>query len=216
MQGDIIIPAHKRQNPSQPIVQTTSRQREEYDSDKDDTEEYEYTIFVIRPSIRAFIPKMISAFIFSLIVIAVAVIINQYLYDILSQYLPALSTDVITALAVFVVLCIALITTLSIIVSLWSTEYTLTSQRLFLKEGLISQHIEEVELFRIKDVKSYQGIVQRILGIGEVIIFSTDDSTPELLLFGIKGPVDIKEQVRKAYRHARKKERVKTAEFIQS
>ena len=97
-----------------------------------------------------------------------------------------------------------------------STRYRLTTQRLFVQTGLIAKKLEEVELFRVKDVTLHQGILQRLLGVGNVAVLSSDDTTPRLELAGISNPIDVKEQIRNAFRAARQREGMRMAEFIPS
>ena len=97
-----------------------------------------------------------------------------------------------------------------------STRYRLTSQRLFAQTGLIAKNLEEVELFRVKDVTLSQGVLDRLLGVGTVTVLSTDDTAPELDLAGIRDPLAAKEALRTAFRAARQREGLRTAEFIPS
>jgi uncharacterized membrane protein YdbT with pleckstrin-like domain len=97
-----------------------------------------------------------------------------------------------------------------------ATRYRLTTQRLFVRTGLIAKHEEEVELFRVKDVTLSQGMFQRLLGVGSVVVLSTDDTTPRLELGGIPDPEGRKEQIRAAFRTARQREGLRTGEFIPS
>ena len=94
--------------------------------------------------------------------------------------------------------------------------YRLTTQRLFLRTGVIARHSEEIELFRIKDVSVRQGVLHRMVGAGTVTVLSSDDSTPYVVLRGVPRPNEIKEQIRKASREARRREGMRAAEFIQS
>lgn len=97
-----------------------------------------------------------------------------------------------------------------------STRYRLTTQRLFAQTGLIAKDLEEVELFRVKDVTLSQGMLDRMLGTGTVTVLSTDDTAPRLELAGIRDPLAAKEAIRTAFRAARQREGMRTAEFIPS
>ena len=97
-----------------------------------------------------------------------------------------------------------------------STRYRLTTQRLFAQTGLIAKHLEEVELFRVKDVTLSQGVLDRMLGTGTVTVLSTDDTAPRLELAGIFDPLAAKEALRTAFRAARQREGMRMAEFIPS
>ena len=97
-----------------------------------------------------------------------------------------------------------------------STRYRLTNQRLFAETGLIAKNLEEVELFRVKDVTLRQGVLDRLLGVGTVTVLSTDDTAPELALAGVRDPLAAKEALRTAFRAARQREGMRTGEFIAS
>lgn len=88
----------------------------------------------------------------------------------------------------------------------WLTlEYRLTNQRLFIQTGFIGRHIEEVELIRVDDVSTDQGIIDRMFDVGTVKVASSDTSTPELLLKGLRDPVAIKEKLRGQVQERRKR-----------
>ena len=97
-----------------------------------------------------------------------------------------------------------------------AVRYRLTTQRLFVQTGLVAKKLEEVELFRVKDVTLSQGMLDRMLGTGTVTELSTDDTAPRLELAGIRDPLAAKEALRTAFRAARQREGMRTAEFIPS
>lgn len=99
-------------------------------------------------------------------------------------------------------------------IALKVNRYKVTNERVILTSGIVSRKVEEVELFRIKDVTVSQGIIDRLMGVGSVKIESVDESTPILKIKGIENPVEVKEQLRKLYRASRKKERVVSTELL--
>ena len=50
------------------------------------------------------------------------------------------------------------------------------------------QRIENLQVFRVRDVALRQGILDRILNVGDVLVTSTDVSTPVLVVRGIDDP----------------------------
>ena len=96
------------------------------------------------------------------------------------------------------------------------TSYRLNTERFLLSEGFLSRRDEEIEIFRIKDVNATQSFWERIFKTGTVTIWSTDDSTPKVVMPGMRNPVEVKETIRREARRARKREGVRGAEFIQS
>lgn len=97
-----------------------------------------------------------------------------------------------------------------------SIHYRLTNQRFFTRTGFIARKVEELELFRVKDVKVQQSMLQRLLRIGSVTIYSSDDTAPEIRLLGVRRPDEVKETIRTCYRSSRRREGMQAAEFIPS
>ena len=77
--------------------------------------------------------------------------------------------------------------------------YELTTQRLRVFRGVFSRNIEEIDLVRVRDTKVKQHVGERMVGVGDVTIFSTDKNNPELVLNNVKEPMEVREKIRKAY-----------------
>jgi len=80
----------------------------------------------------------------------------------------------------------------------------------------LAKHVNELELYRVKDVVVDQGILQRLLGYGTVTVLADDDTTPQVDLARISRPTKIKELIRTQYRAARQREGVRPTEFMKS
>ncbi|TPG13610.1 PH domain-containing protein [Sphingomonas oligophenolica] len=55
--------------------------------------------------------------------------------------------------------------------------YDITDQRLIVKRGLIMKSIDEIELYRVKDVRVDYSLINQIADIGTITITSTDRTT---------------------------------------
>ena len=97
-----------------------------------------------------------------------------------------------------------------------SSSYRLTTQRLFVRRGWLAKHVNELELYRVKDVVVDQAGLQRLLGYGTITVLAADDTTPQVDLAGISSPTRIKEMIRTEYRAARHREGVRPTELMQS
>lgn len=78
------------------------------------------------------------------------------------------------------------------------TVYELTTQRIRLMRGILSNTVEEVELVRVKDTNVKQHVGERILDVGDITIFSTDETSPEKVLHNVRNPIEVREMIRKA------------------
>lgn len=58
------------------------------------------------------------------------------------------------------------------------TTYELTTERLRVTHGILSLEVDDVELYRIKDIHVRQPLLQRICGLGSIMIWSNDVTLP--------------------------------------
>ena len=58
-----------------------------------------------------------------------------------------------------------------------ATTYEITDQRLILRRGLFIKSIDEIELYRIKDVRVDYSLISQITDIGTITLTSTDRTT---------------------------------------
>jgi len=97
-----------------------------------------------------------------------------------------------------------------------SCRYHLTTQRLFIRRGWWARQVNELELYRVKDVVVNQRGVERLLGYGTITVVAEDETTPRVDLVGVSRPSEVKEMIRTQYRAARQREGVHPTEFMQS
>ncbi len=83
--------------------------------------------------------------------------------------------------------------------------YRLTSQRLFISRGILSQTIDQTELIRVDDVRVHRTLLDRIFGLGTVAIVSTDATDREIVIEGIAESDRIAEAIRGRMRTMRRK-----------
>ena len=58
------------------------------------------------------------------------------------------------------------------------TTYELTTERLRVTHGILSLEVDDVELYRIKDIHVRQPMLQRICSLGSIVIWSSDVTLP--------------------------------------
>jgi membrane protein YdbS with pleckstrin-like domain len=75
--------------------------------------------------------------------------------------------------------------------------FTATTQRVAVREGLLSRRVAEVEMREIRDIVLSQGILQRLAGIGDVVVSRTGPEASDMILWGLRRPERVKEELRK-------------------
>ncbi len=81
--------------------------------------------------------------------------------------------------------------------------YRLTTQRLFIDRGIVSRTTDQMELIRVDDVRVRQGVVDRVLNIGNVEVVSTDATNKNLSIRGIEQAAAVAEDIRLNTRRVR-------------
>jgi|SRR5262245_52092962 len=77
-----------------------------------------------------------------------------------------------------------------------STHYKVTNQRILIEHGVISRSLMEIDMRSVDDTEFHQTFLERIFGIGEVWIVSTDKIAPRVVLHGIHDPRQTRELIR--------------------
>ncbi len=92
--------------------------------------------------------------------------------------------------------------------------YVLTTERLRIYSGIINKHIDDVELFRVKDTSYQQPFVYRFFGISNVLLHTSDASWSSGKLPAIHDGVMIREKLRRVVEAAREKKGVKEYDYF--
>jgi uncharacterized membrane protein YdbT with pleckstrin-like domain len=64
--------------------------------------------------------------------------------------------------------------------------YTVTTERLKEEEGIFSKETHELELFRVKDISYLQPFSLRMFGCGNIVLITSDRTTPLVIINAIK------------------------------
>lgn len=89
--------------------------------------------------------------------------------------------------------------------------YEITEERLIIRRGIIMKSVDEIELYRIKDVRIDFSLLNQIAGIGRITISSSDETTRDgdLVIPEIQKAQERREQLRRLVDAARQKRRVR-------
>jgi uncharacterized membrane protein YdbT with pleckstrin-like domain len=58
------------------------------------------------------------------------------------------------------------------------TEFEIDVERITCRKGILNRTVQSVELFRIQDVTSVHSWWQRMLGIGAIVLMTSDSNNP--------------------------------------
>lgn len=67
-------------------------------------------------------------------------------------------------------------------VRVMSVSYRIDSVRIEVERGFVRRHIDNLELWRVKDIQYRQGLSQRMLGVADVVLHTSDSTNPLVVL----------------------------------
>jgi len=97
----------------------------------------------------------------------------------------------------------------------YGTEYRLYDPFLEVETGILSRRVDQVQLFRVRDLAFHQSILNRLLDVGTVNLSSTDESLPRLQMKGVPEPRVIYRQLQDAVAKSRATQRTMIVESDQ-
>lgn len=76
------------------------------------------------------------------------------------------------------------------------TQYELSSQRLRLRTGVLNKQTNDLELYRIKDVRLEQPLALRLFGLSNLVLDTSDRSDPHIVIRAIPEAEALMDEVR--------------------
>lgn len=92
-------------------------------------------------------------------------------------------------------------------------QYILTDQRLLERSGIIVKKMETLELYRVKDLAVSSTFMQTLFGRGQVILQTTDASTPTVLINAVPSPELVSQLVRNRVEACRQAKGVRAFDY---
>lgn len=88
-----------------------------------------------------------------------------------------------------ILLCLAALLCLLVLfknyLKILTTKWVVTDEQIKIYEGIFFHKVNYIELYRVYDYELTQNIVQAMLGLKNIYIYSGDKSTPKLKMYGL-------------------------------
>ena len=98
-----------------------------------------------------------------------------------------------------------------LVVKTWKIK--ITNQRLIEEKGVFSKTTEELELYRVKDIRLDQPFFYRLVGLSNVILVTSDRTNPIVTIPAVTDGTNLKEKLRTAVDIRRDKKGVRETDF---
>jgi len=98
----------------------------------------------------------------------------------------------------------------------FAATYSFTEERLIIRRGIISKSIDEIELYRIKDVRMDFSLLNQWAGIGNICLASSDETTRvgDLVMRNIEKAQARREELRRLVDSARQRRGVRELDMV--
>ena len=95
--------------------------------------------------------------------------------------------------------------------------YELTEDRLILHRGIVNKSLDEIELYRVKDVRVEFSLIAQWAGIGTIVLISSDETTGSqpLVMHDIEAAPARREKLRELVNAARRLRGVREFDMVQ-
>jgi len=111
---------------------------------------------------------------------------------------------------------------LALLIILWkwlenlASRFDVSQDRLVVRRGIFMKSLDEIELYRVKDIRLDFSLINQMAGIGTVTITSSDETTRDapLVLPNIEHAQRRREELRKLVDQARQKRRVREIDMV--
>lgn len=86
--------------------------------------------------------------------------------------------------------------------------YKITSLNLEYESGILSKTVQNLEMWRIRDIIFFQNLLERMLGISRIKLITNDPTTPELIMEGLPPGRRVYEDIKQAFLLARQRRNI--------
>ena len=115
-----------------------------------------------------------------------------------------------------------ILTGVAVLIVLWkwiqnmAALYQITPERLIVKRGIIFKSIDEIELYRIKDVRMDFSLLNQWAGIGNICLASSDETTRvgDLVMRNIEKAAVRREELRRLVDASRQRRGVREIDMV--
>ena len=93
--------------------------------------------------------------------------------------------------------------------------YEVSNERIRIHRGVLSRRIDSIELYRVKDVTFIQPFLMRVVGIGNVVLSTSDTVAPLVTIHGVPNAAELREKILHATDQMRDRKGVREMDFAQ-
>ncbi|MBA7484309.1 hypothetical protein ES707_19834 [subsurface metagenome] len=168
----------------------------------DDEETNDNVLFAARPSLLGMAPAMVKGLFFiALAGLLVRLPLENLVNDLLGLGLTESQSLIVGGYRLLAGLGLGLIVVLVLVmkmVRLKMTRYEVSPDRIEWSRGILDRRVDNLDMFRVIDLKMRRSVFDCIFGIGTVGLITTDKSDPEFEFEKVRRPRELYDIIKKA------------------
>ncbi len=136
------------------------------------------------PSWKAFLGHYVVLTLFLIVVVAIIVRVDTE------------STTLDRAWHILVPVAIAAVIFFGLVLYRRSIKFRVTNTIIETERGVLAKRIDVLQLWRCKDVQYKQNLLDRMLGIAHIVVYTSDETSPKIEIVGMPASRQLFEQIR--------------------
>lgn len=142
------------------------------------------TLYEGVPSWKAFLGHYMVLGLFTVVVVAIVVRVDTE------------SPTIQRALHLLIPLALAAVIFFGLVLYRRSIKFRVTNTIIETERGLLAKRIDVLQLWRCKDVQYKQNLLDRVLGIAHIVVYTSDETTPKIEIVGMPASRQLFESLR--------------------
>ena len=171
-------------------------------SEDEETNDDDNVLFAARPSLLGMAPAMVKGLFFIVLAgLLVRLPLENLVNDLLGLGLTEIQSLTVGGYRLLVGLGLGLIVVLVLVmkmVRLKMTYYEVTPERVEWSRGILDRRVDNLDMFRVIDLKMRRSVFDCIFGIGTVGLITTDKTDPEFEFEKVHRPRELYDIIKRA------------------
>ena len=171
-------------------------------SEDEETIDDDSVLFEARPSLWGMAPAMIKGLFFlALAGFMVRLPLENFINDLLALGLSESQSLTVGGCRVIAGLGLGLIVVLILVIKIFRlkmTRYEVSPDRIEWSRGILDRRVDNLDMFRVIDLKMRRSVIDCIFGIGTVGLITTDKTDPEFEFEKVHRPRELYDIIKKA------------------
>jgi membrane protein YdbS with pleckstrin-like domain len=175
------------------------------DSDSQSFEDEETTdtvLFVARPSLWGMAPAMVKGLFFIVMAgLLVRLPLENFVNDLLGLGLTESQSLTVGGYRIIAGFGLGLIVVLALMMKIFRlkmTRYEVSPDRIEWSRGILDRRVDNIDMFRVIDLKMRRSVIDCIFGIGTVGLITTDKTDPEFEFEKVHRPRELYDIIKRA------------------